>query len=161
MKPAEIRFSLQRLQHRNPTMASTITAAMTNSQEPLTLNHTLRKRLVEKLRREQINSRIGKLKPELIVLPDSKLEKADILEILPETDAVQQQHPAVDLATVDQLYSRCVQEVGHFLNDKLKTQSWRKLLNYFNKLQSSSEWNLEETDFSSGSRPESVKPEDW
>ncbi|KAA8593690.1 hypothetical protein FQN60_009806 [Etheostoma spectabile] len=54
MKPAEIRFSLQRpLQHRDPDMAPTITAAMTNSQEHLTLTHKLRKPLVEKLRRER------------------------------------------------------------------------------------------------------------
>ncbi|KAK1902062.1 Transcription factor HES-5 [Dissostichus eleginoides] len=63
MKPAEIRFSLQRpLQHRDPDMAPTITAAMTNSQEPHTLTHKLRKPLVEKLRRERINSSIEQIK---------------------------------------------------------------------------------------------------
>ena len=37
---AQIRFSLQRpLQHRDPTMAPTITAAMTNPQEHLILTH--------------------------------------------------------------------------------------------------------------------------
>ncbi|XP_034537614.1 transcription factor HES-5-like [Notolabrus celidotus] len=87
MKPAEIRFSRQRpLQHTDPDMAPTITAAMTNSQEHLTLTHKLRKPQVEKLRRERINSSIEQLKsllgPEFLKQePDSKLEKADILEM--------------------------------------------------------------------------------
>ncbi|KAJ4941140.1 hypothetical protein JOQ06_027427 [Pogonophryne albipinna] len=67
MKPAEIRFSLQRpLQHRDPDLAPTITAAMTNSQEPHTLTHKLRKPLVEKV--PQTAARLH-------------LEKADILEM--------------------------------------------------------------------------------
>uniref|UniRef100_A0A672Z8U4 Transcription factor HES-5 n=1 Tax=Sphaeramia orbicularis TaxID=375764 RepID=A0A672Z8U4_9TELE len=69
-------------------MAPTITAAMTNSEEHLTLTHkvNLRKPLVEKLRRERINSSIEQLKsllgPEFLQQqPDSKMEKADILEM--------------------------------------------------------------------------------
>ncbi|XP_074531146.1 transcription factor HES-5-like [Halichoeres trimaculatus] len=87
MKPAQITSSLQRhLQHTDPHMAPTITAAMSNSQEHLTLTHKLRKPLVEKLRRERINSSIEQLKsllgPEFLKQqPDSKLEKADILEM--------------------------------------------------------------------------------
>ncbi|KAK9529547.1 hypothetical protein VZT92_013634 [Zoarces viviparus] len=126
MKPAEIRFSLQRpLQHRDPHMAPTITAAMTNSQEHLTLTHKIRKPLVEKLRRERINSSIEQLKslldPEFLKQqPDSKLEKADILEkTVCVLRRLQQQH-----------------------------QQQRRLLNHFNKLQSSSEKNLREADFS-------------
>merc|ERR1712035_307959 len=133
------RFSLQRpLQHTHPAMAPTITAAITNSQDHLTLTHKLRKPLVEKLRRERINSSIEQLKsllgPEFLKQqPDSKLEKADILEM---TVCVlrrlqqqqQQQHPAVD-----QGYSRCVQEVEHFLSrEQVKTQSQRRLLSHFN-----------------------------
>ncbi|KAM9361211.1 transcription factor HES-5-like [Symphorus nematophorus] len=144
MKPAEIRFSLQRpLQHRDPDMAPTITAAITNSQEHLTLTHKLRKPLVEKLRRERINSSIEQLKsllgPEFLKQqPDSKLEKADILEMtvcfLRRLRKQQQQLPAVDSAAVDQGYSRCVQEVEHFLSrEQVKTQSQRRLLNHFNK----------------------------
>uniref|UniRef100_A0A8D3DYD7 BHLH domain-containing protein n=1 Tax=Scophthalmus maximus TaxID=52904 RepID=A0A8D3DYD7_SCOMX len=62
-------------------MAPTITA-----QEHLTLSHKVRKPLVEKLRRERINSSIEQLKcllaPELVQQqPDSKLEKADVLEM--------------------------------------------------------------------------------
>ncbi|XP_054473660.1 enhancer of split mbeta protein-like [Anoplopoma fimbria] len=126
MKPAEIRFSLQRpLQHRDPDMAPTITAATTNSQEHLTLTHKLRKPLVEKLRRERINSSIEQLKsllgPEFLKQePDSKLEKADILEM-----------------TV------CV-----LTRLQQQNQQQRRLLNHFNKLQSSSDKNLREADFS-------------
>ncbi|XP_029288337.1 transcription factor HES-5-like [Cottoperca gobio] len=157
MKPAEIRFSLQRpLQHRDPDMAPTTTAAMTSSQEHLTLTHKLRKPVVEKLRRERINSSIEQLKsllgPEFLKQqPDSKLEKADILEM---TVCVlrrlqQQQHQALDSAAVNQGYSRCVQEVTHFLSkEQVKTPSQRRLLNHFNKLQASSEKNLREADFS-------------
>ncbi|XP_054473641.1 transcription factor HES-5-like [Anoplopoma fimbria] len=155
MKPAEIRFSLQRpLQHRDPDMAPTITAASTNSQEHLTLTHKLRKPLVEKLRRERINSSIEHLKsllgPEFLKQePDSKLEKADILEMTVCVLRLQQQNQAVDSAAVGQGYSRCVQEVTHFLSkEQVKPQSQRRLLNHFNKLQSSSDKNLREADFS-------------
>nr|XP_020455594.1 transcription factor HES-5-like [Monopterus albus]XP_020455671.1 transcription factor HES-5-like [Monopterus albus]XP_020455749.1 transcription factor HES-5-like [Monopterus albus] len=155
MEPAEIRFSLQRPgQHRDPDMAPTITAAMTSSQEHLTLTHKLRKPLVEKLRRERINSSIEQLKsllgPEFLKQqPDSKLEKADILEMtVCFLRRLQQQHQAVESAAVDQGYSRCVQEVAHFLSkEEVKTQSQRRLLSHFNKLQSSSEKNLREADF--------------
>ncbi|XP_059185790.1 transcription factor HES-5-like [Centropristis striata] len=106
-------------------MAPTTTAAMINSQEHLTLTHKLRKPLVEKLRRERINSSIEQLKsllgPEFLKQqPDSKLEKADILEM-----------------TVCVL--RRLQQ---------QNQQQRRLLNHFNKLQSSSDNNLREADFS-------------
>ncbi|XP_018535254.1 transcription factor HES-5-like [Lates calcarifer] len=126
MKPAEIRLSLQRpLQHTHPDMAPTITAAMTNSQEHLTLTHKLRKPLVEKLRRERINSSIEQLKsllgPEFLKQqPDSKLEKADILEMT--------------VCFLTQLQQQ--------------SQQQRRLLNHFNRLQSSSDKNLREADFS-------------
>ncbi|XP_040890529.1 transcription factor HES-5-like [Toxotes jaculatrix] len=156
MKPAQIRFSLQRpLQHRDPDMAPTITAAMTNSQDHLTLTHKLRKPLVEKLRRERINSSIEQLKsllgPEFLKQqPDSKLEKAEILEMtVCFLRRLKQQNQAVDSAAVNQGYSRCVQEVAHFLSkEKVKTQSQRRLLNHFNNLQSSSDNNLRAADFS-------------
>ncbi|XP_067444664.1 transcription factor HES-5-like [Thunnus thynnus] len=126
MKPAEIRFSLQRpLQHRDPAMAPTITAATTNSQDHLTLTHKLRKPLVEKLRRERINNSIEQLKsllgPEFLKQqPDSKLEKADILEMT--------------VCFLTQLQQQ--------------NQQQGRLLNHFNKLQSSSDKNLREADFS-------------
>ncbi|KAM3622150.1 uncharacterized protein V6R79_020940 [Siganus canaliculatus] len=106
-------------------MAPTITAAIVNSQEHLTLTHKLRKPLVEKLRRERINSSIEQLKsllgPQLLKQqPDSKLEKADVLEMtVCVLRRLQQQH-----------------------------QQQRRLLNHFNKLQSSSDNKLTEADFS-------------
>uniref|UniRef100_A0A3Q3C2F2 Transcription factor HES-5-like n=1 Tax=Haplochromis burtoni TaxID=8153 RepID=A0A3Q3C2F2_HAPBU len=67
-------------------MAPTIAAPMTTSMDHLTLTHKLRKPLVEKLRRERINTCIEQLKsllgPEFLKQqPDSNLEKADILEM--------------------------------------------------------------------------------
>ncbi|XP_024916262.1 protein hairy-like [Cynoglossus semilaevis] len=133
MKPAEIRLSLQRpLQHTHPDMAPTITAAVTNSQQQhhhhhhLTGTHKLRKPLVEKLRRERINSSIEQLKsllgPEFLKQqPDSKLEKADILEmtVFFLTQLQQQQN-----------------------------QQQRLTINNFNQLHCSSDNNLTEADFS-------------
>ena len=85
----------------------------------------LRKPLVEKLRRERINSSIEQLKsllsPEFLKQqPDSKLEKADILEMT--------------VCVLTQLQQQ-------------NQQPGRKL-KHFNKLQSSSDKNLREADFS-------------
>ncbi|XP_030585584.1 transcription factor HES-5-like [Archocentrus centrarchus] len=156
MKPAEIRLSLQRpLQHRDPGMAPTVTAKMNSSQGYLTLTHNLRKPLVEKIRRERINSCIEQLRsllsPEFLKQqPDSKLEKGDILEMtVCFLRRLQQHHQAVDSAAVDKGYSRCVQEMEHFLSkEAVKTQSQRKLLNHINQLQNSSDKNLRKADFS-------------
>ncbi|XP_061584449.1 transcription factor HES-5-like [Cololabis saira] len=106
-------------------MAPTITAAATNAQEHLTLTHKLRKPLVEKLRRERINSSIEQLKsllgPEFLKQqPESKLEKADILEM-----------------TV------C------FMTQLLRqNQQQKRLLNHFNRQPSPAETQLREVDFS-------------
>ncbi|XP_028262672.1 transcription factor HES-5-like [Parambassis ranga] len=102
-------------------MAPTITAAMTSSQEHLTLTHKLRKPLVEKLRRERINSSIEQLRsllgPEFLKQqPDSKMERADILEMT--------------VCFLAQL------------------QQQRSLSNHINKLQSSSDKILREADCS-------------
>ncbi|XP_068172262.1 transcription factor HES-5-like [Antennarius striatus] len=104
-------------------MAPTITGVTTSSQEHLTLSHKLRKPLVEKFRRERINSCIEQLKsllgPEFLQQhPDSKLEKADILEM-----------------TVGVLR-------------RLQQQQQRGLMKNFHKLQSSSDHKLTEADFS-------------
>ncbi|XP_075881220.1 transcription factor HES-4-like [Nelusetta ayraudi] len=148
MQPAEITFSLQTetLQHTHPAMAPTITAAMTNSQEHLTLSHKLRKPLVEKLRRERINSSIEQLKsllgPEFLQQqPDSKLEKAEILEM-----------------TVCVL-RRLQQQQQH------STRAMKSL----EKLQSSSDHHLTQADFSplsstvqsSGIKDKSVSSDPW
>ncbi|XP_029006320.1 transcription factor HES-5-like [Betta splendens] len=126
MEPAEIRLSLQRpLQLTHPDMAPTITAAITSSQEHLTLSHKLRKPLVEKLRRERINSSIEQLKsllgPEFLKQqPDSKLEKADILEMT----------------------------VCFLTRLQQQNQQQSKLLDHFSNLQSPCEKNLREEDSS-------------
>ncbi|MCI4387376.1 hypothetical protein PGIGA_G00073340 [Pangasianodon gigas] len=67
-------------------MAPTITASMINSNHLLPLTNKLRKPIVEKMRRERINSSIEKLKSLLggeflKQQPDSRQEKADILEM--------------------------------------------------------------------------------
>ncbi|KAB5537153.1 hypothetical protein PHYPO_G00115600 [Pangasianodon hypophthalmus] len=104
-------------------MAPTITSAMTISNEHLPLNNKLRKLMVEKMLEIIINSSIEQLKsllaPEFLHQePDSKLEKADILEMT----------------------------VVHFLSkEEVKTQSQRKLLNHFQNLQPSSDENRRES----------------
>uniref|UniRef100_A0A672Z8T4 Transcription factor HES-5 n=2 Tax=Sphaeramia orbicularis TaxID=375764 RepID=A0A672Z8T4_9TELE len=139
-------------------MAPTITAAMTNSEEHLTLTHKLRKPLVEKLRRERINSSIEQLKsllgPEFLQQqPDSKMEKADILEMTVcflrrQQQQQQQQHHIVDSAALNQGYTTCAQEVVNFLSkEEVKTKFQRRLKNHFNKLQSPSDNNMSVSDF--------------
>ncbi|XP_072522228.1 transcription factor HES-5-like [Salminus brasiliensis] len=132
-------------------MAPAITPAPTISKELLPLNNKLRKPVVEKMRRDRINSSIEQLKtllaPEFLNQePDSKLEKADILEmtvsVLRRQLLQQQQQSAVSTssAAVNQGFSRCVHEVVHFLSkDEVKTHSQRKLLNHFQNLQPSTD----------------------
>ncbi|GAA6090059.1 transcription factor HES-5-like, partial [Tachysurus ichikawai] len=65
-------------------MAPTITSEMNISNEQLPLDNKLRKLMVEKMRRDRINSSIEQLKsllaPEFLnQQPDSKLDKGDIL----------------------------------------------------------------------------------
>ncbi|XP_035760479.1 transcription factor HES-5-like [Neolamprologus brichardi] len=102
-------------------MAPTIAAPMTTSTDHLTLTHKLRKPLVEKLRRERINTCIEQLKsllvPEFLKQqPDSNLEKADILEMT--------------VCFLTQL------------------QQQRNLLTHSKKLQTASDEKLKEADFS-------------
>lgn len=110
----------------------------------------LRKPLVEKLRRERINSSIEQLKsllgPEILnQQPDSKLEKADILEMTVCLLRRQQRYQTV--TAVNQGYSGCVRETVHFLSkDEMKTQSHRRLLNHVQNLQSSSDKNMRDSD---------------
>ncbi|XP_071190669.1 transcription factor HES-5-like [Salvelinus alpinus] len=66
-------------------MEPTITSAMIYSKDHLNLTNKIRKTVVEKLRRDCINSSIEQLKsllgPEILnQQPDSKLEKSDILK---------------------------------------------------------------------------------
>uniref|UniRef100_A0A3B1JPV2 Transcription factor HES-5 n=1 Tax=Astyanax mexicanus TaxID=7994 RepID=A0A3B1JPV2_ASTMX len=122
-------------------MTPAITSAPSISKELLPLNNKLRKPVVEKMRRDRINSSIEQLKtlltPEFLnQQPDSKLEKADILEMTVSflrRQQQQQQQPAFSSrsAAVNHGFSRCVHELLHFLSkDEVKTQSQRKLMNH-------------------------------
>ncbi|XP_017305504.3 LOW QUALITY PROTEIN: transcription factor HES-5 [Ictalurus punctatus] len=154
MQPVQITLTLQRdLQHRDTAMAPTITSAMTTSNEHLPLNNRQRKPLVEKMRRDRINSSIEQLKsllaPEFLnQQPDSKLEKADILEMTVSLLRQLQQQPALSCssAAVNQGFSRCVHDLVHFLSkEEVKTQSQRKLLNHIQNLQPSSDESRRES----------------
>ncbi|XP_030231651.1 transcription factor HES-5-like [Gadus morhua] len=136
-------------------MAPTITSAMTSSQDHLTVTHKIRKPLVEKLRRERISSSIEQLKsllgPEFLKQePDSKMEKADILEMtvdfLRQLQLSRHGNSVTGLTAANQGHSRCVQEVVHFLSkDEVKTLSNRRMLDHFQNLWTSSDTRLTES----------------
>ncbi|XP_042739020.1 transcription factor HES-5-like isoform X2 [Lagopus leucura] len=110
----------------------------------------LRKPVVEKMRRDRINSSIEQLK---VLLekefqrhqPNSKLEKADILEM---TVSYLKQQSQLQMKTSGSFhkssqfdfregYSRCLQEAFHFLSlHKVRTETQTKLLSHFQKSQS-------------------------
>ncbi|XP_072308970.1 transcription factor HES-5-like [Eucyclogobius newberryi] len=97
-------------------MAPTITAAMGPSQEHLSLSHKLRKPVVEKLRRERINSSVEQLKSLVCAeflqqQPDSKLEKADILEMTVSVLTLLQQQKTHSLSQnhMKSLQSHCTE----------------------------------------------------
>lgn len=108
--------------------------------------------MVEKLRRDRINTSIEQLKsllgPEFLrQQPDSKQEKADILEMAVsylrgwQQQKQQQQQASVvsGLMTAGDGYSRCVQEAVSFLSHcEVQTQAHRRLLSHFQGLQASS-----------------------
>ncbi|KAG6936319.1 hairy and enhancer of split 5-like, partial [Chelydra serpentina] len=107
----------------------------------------LRKPVVEKMRRDRINSSIEQLK---LLLekefqrhqPNSKLEKADILEM---TVSYLKQQSQLQIKTAGSIhknsqfdfkegYSRCLQEAFHFLSlHKVQTETQSKLLSHFQK----------------------------
>nr|XP_006124735.1 transcription factor HES-5-like isoform X1 [Pelodiscus sinensis] len=109
----------------------------------------LRKPVVEKMRRDRINSSIEQLK---LLLekefqrhqPNSKLEKADILEM---TVSYLKQQSQLQMKTAGAVhknaqfdfkegYSRCLQEAFHFLSlHKVQTETQSKLLSHFQKSQ--------------------------
>ncbi|KAJ8359359.1 hypothetical protein SKAU_G00158840, partial [Synaphobranchus kaupii] len=102
---------------------------------------------VEKLRRDRINSSIEQLKsllgPAFLQQqPDSKLEKADILEMVVFFLKRQQINSSSCSSSVSQGYSRCYQEVKHFLSrEEVMSQSQKRLLNHFQNLPPSSDKN--------------------
>ncbi|XP_062470565.1 transcription factor HES-5-like [Pezoporus occidentalis] len=127
----------------------------------------LRKPVVEKMRRDRINSSIEQLK---LLLekefqrhqPNSKLEKADILEMAVSYLKQQSQlqvkaaGPFHKSSQFDfrEGYSRCLQEAFHFLSlHKVRTETQTKLLSHFQKSQSAAT----EVAFSPGN-PSILKP---
>ncbi|KAG9352864.1 hypothetical protein JZ751_017440 [Albula glossodonta] len=130
-------------------MAPTVPAALAYPKEHLILSNKLRKPMVEKMRRDRINSSIEQLKSllgtELLQQqPDSKLEKADILEMTVLFLKRQHQHQYQQVnssscsSAVSQGYSRCVQEIKNFLSkEDMMSQSQRRLLSHFQNLPSS------------------------
>lgn len=108
----------------------------------------LRKPMVEKLRRDRINTSIEQLKsllgPEFLrQQPDSKQEKADILEMAvsylrswQQKKQQQQINAASSVKTASDGYSHCVQEAVSFLSHcDVQTQAHRRLLSHFQGLQ--------------------------
>ncbi|XP_041953338.1 transcription factor HES-5-like [Alosa sapidissima] len=119
-------------------MAPTVTVPMTYFSEHLTLNNKQRKPLVEKLRRDRINNSIEHLKTLLgqeflKQHPDSKQEKADILEMTVHfLKQKQQQQPSTCSTAANEGYSRCMQDAVNFLSQcEVQTQSQRRLLSHF------------------------------
>lgn len=106
----------------------------------------LRKPLVEKLRRERINSSIEQLKsllgPGLKQQPDSKLEKADILE---RTVCILRRVRPLDFPAVDGVSH--VQETEHVLSkEDTQMHMQRRLTRCLNRQNSSPDTKLTETD---------------
>ncbi|XP_057717052.1 transcription factor HES-5-like [Corythoichthys intestinalis] len=103
--------------------------------------HKLRKPMVEKLRRDRINTCIEQLKsllgPEFLrQQPDSKQEKADILEMavcyLKSWQQQQRRWPSSDG------YAHCVHRALSFLSHvKVQSQAQRQLLGHFRELRAS------------------------
>ncbi|KAM9535130.1 transcription factor HES-5-like [Salvelinus alpinus] len=125
---------------------------MIYSKEHLTLTNKLRKPVLK----DRNNSSIEQLKssvfPEILnQQPDSKLEKADILEMPVCFLRGQQQYQPVSSsscsAPVNQGYSSCVQDIVHFLSkDEVTTESQRRLLSHFQSMQPSSDKNRRVSD---------------
>ncbi|NWZ99200.1 HES5 factor, partial [Nesospiza acunhae] len=105
----------------------------------------LRKPVVEKMRRDRINSSIEQLK---LLLekefqrhqPNSKLEKADILEMtvsyLKQQSQLQMKRSFHKSSQFDfrEGYSRCLQEAFYFLSlHKVQTETQTKLLSHFQR----------------------------
>ncbi|XP_062843197.1 transcription factor HES-5-like [Trichomycterus rosablanca] len=146
MQSQQTRFTLHRdLQHRDPTMVPAITSSMNLSHQHQPLKKKLRKPMVEKMRRDRINSSIDQLKsllaPQFLnQQPDSRMEKGDILEMTVSFMKQHQQQSALSTssAAVHQGFSRCVHELVHFLSkeevNKQNTESHRKLLQHFQNL---------------------------
>ncbi|KAL2091299.1 hypothetical protein ACEWY4_013562 [Coilia grayii] len=142
MKPVLVRFTLQ-TSTTATDMAPTITfrsdyiSREDYSKEYMNLNHKIRKPIVEKLRRDRINNSIEELKallgPQLLnQQPDSKLEKADILEMTVCLLRQQLKHKTMLFSDAAGQGSSVVAQEGYqpFRNDVMKTQSHVAVLSH-------------------------------
>ncbi|XP_061543786.1 transcription factor HES-5-like [Phycodurus eques] len=108
--------------------------------------HKLRKPMVEKLRRDRINTSIEQLKsllgPEFLrQQPDSKQEKADILEMAVCYLRSWQQRQRIPSSSSNG-YAHCVHQAVSFLSHcKVQSPAQRRLLGHFQDLQASSGTN--------------------
>ncbi|XP_016373448.1 transcription factor HES-5-like [Sinocyclocheilus rhinocerous] len=139
----------EELNTRNSKLAPTISGSII-SREQLPLSNKLRKPIVEKIRRERINSSIEKLKSLLgqeflKQQPDSRQEKAEILEMTLDFLRRQQrsQNPSACSSTAARDgRSRCVQEAVNLLSQcPVQTESHRRLLKHFLHMQPYTENN--------------------
>ncbi|XP_051947233.1 transcription factor HES-5-like [Xyrauchen texanus] len=126
-------------------MAPTISGPLIYTREQVSLTIKLRKPVVEKVRRERISSSIEKFKSLLgqeflMQQPDSRQEKADILEMMVDFLRRKQQNPSTCSTAAHEGYSRCVQEAVNFLSQcQVQTQSHTRLLKHFFNMQPSTE----------------------
>ncbi|XP_038159495.1 transcription factor HES-5-like [Cyprinodon tularosa] len=155
---AQTQLALQTELKHSYSAAMAPTAYGQASKDHLTPAHKLRKPMVEKLRRDRINTSIEQLKsllgPEFLrQQPDSKQEKADILEMAvsylrswqQQKLQLQQQQSLLTSGplTAWDGYSRCVQEAVSFLSRcEVQTQAHRLLLSHFQGLQAPSRNSL-------------------
>ncbi|XP_054639214.1 transcription factor HES-5-like [Dunckerocampus dactyliophorus] len=122
-------------------MAPTVYGSANFSKEHLTSSHKLRKPMVEKLRRDRINTSIEQLKsllgPEFLrQQPDSKQEKADILEMAVCYLRTWQQQKASVSSSANDGYAHCMHQAVDFLSRcKMQTPVQRRLLGHFQDLQ--------------------------
>ncbi|XP_012696494.1 transcription factor HES-5-like [Clupea harengus] len=126
-------------------MAPTITSTADYPKEHMGLNHKQRKPVVEKMRRDRINNCIEELKallgPQVLnQQPESKLEKADILEMTVCLLRQRlQQNTLSSPDAINQEFSRCAQEDDHFLAKNQGT-----VVNHLQTLKPSSDEDTEE-----------------
>ncbi|XP_016340300.1 transcription factor HES-5-like [Sinocyclocheilus anshuiensis] len=143
LKPLLLRHNKRISGEQVEALALTITGSII-SREQLPLSNKLRKPIVEKIRRERINSSIEKLKSLLDQeflkqQHDSRQEKAEILETTLDFLRHQQrsQNPSACSSTAARDgRSRCVQEAVNLLSQcPVQTESHRSLLKHFLHMQ--------------------------
>ncbi|XP_041059000.1 transcription factor HES-5-like [Carcharodon carcharias] len=114
-----------------------------NAEEKVTRKekYKLMKPIIEKKRRDRINSSIGQLKALLREEfqnqePNMKMEKADILEMTVNYLRLHMTYSKSLTQNFKQGYSRCLQEIQHFtFSPESKTDVQNKLVNHLHRAQ--------------------------